>query len=210
MKLLKGEEGSRTDAIMLDIELDRAQVAWENAETSLEANKRQLVAAVGIPSLNLPHLAGQLEAELPKYDLIAVQRGVISRNSLVQIARMEVNRNEVLLRRAEVEPFPNINFQGGYQQQQPARSLRKTKDCIRSLSPFLSGTEIRAIFVQPRRISVHRWRVSAASKTSWPMTRLRPLVVFWFLSNKLIVMRSRCCPRPARPFGWCNNSMPPA
>ena len=119
MKLLKGEEGSRTDAIMLDIELDRAEVAWENAETFLETNKRQLVAAVGIPSLNLPHLAGQLEAELPKFDLIAVQRGVISRNSLVQIARMEVNRNEVLLRRAEVEPFPNINFQGGYQEQQP-------------------------------------------------------------------------------------------
>ena len=83
MKLLEGRrEWGRTDAIMLDIELDRAQVAWENAETFLETNKRQLVAAVGVPSINLPRLAGQLEAELPKYDLIAVQRGVISRNSL--------------------------------------------------------------------------------------------------------------------------------
>ncbi len=114
-----GEVATRTDALMLDIELDKAQVAWENAETLYEAAKRQLSAVVGLPQMNLPRLAGQLEAELPKYDLIAVQRGVIYRNSLVQIARMEVNRNEVLLRRARVEPFPNINFQGGYQEQQP-------------------------------------------------------------------------------------------
>jgi cobalt-zinc-cadmium efflux system outer membrane protein len=38
---------------------------------------------------------------------------------LVQIARMEIGRNEILLRRARVEPFPNINFQGGYQNQGP-------------------------------------------------------------------------------------------
>ncbi|HEX4146253.1 MAG TPA: TolC family protein [Pirellulales bacterium] len=119
MKLLAAGQNARPDSIMLDIELDRAQVAWENAETYFETNKRQIAAAVGTPAVNLPRLSGELEAELPKYDLIAVQRGVISRNSLVQIARMEINRNEILLQRARVEPFPNINFQGGYQQQQP-------------------------------------------------------------------------------------------
>jgi cobalt-zinc-cadmium efflux system outer membrane protein len=119
MKLLAAGQNARPDSIMLDIELDRAQVAWENAETYFETNKRQIAAAVGTPSVNLPRLAGEIEAELPKYDLIAVQRGVISRNSLVQIARMEIGRNEILLQRARVEPFPNINFQGGYQEQQP-------------------------------------------------------------------------------------------
>jgi len=119
MKLFAAGQNARPDAIMLDIELDRAQVAWENAETYYETNKRQIAAAVGTPSVNLPRLSGQIEAELPKYDLIAVQRGVISRNSLVQIARLEIGRNEILLRRARVEPFPNINFQGGYQNQGP-------------------------------------------------------------------------------------------
>jgi outer membrane protein, heavy metal efflux system len=119
MRAVKAGQEASTDALMLDIELDKAQVAWENAETLLETNKRQLAAVIGLPMMNLPHLAGHLEVELPKYDLIAVQRGVISRNALVRIAQIDVGRNEVLLQRARVEPIPNINFQGGYQNQQP-------------------------------------------------------------------------------------------
>ena len=40
--------------------------------------------------------------------------GRFSRNALVRSAQIEIARNQILLRRAQVEPFPNINVMGGY------------------------------------------------------------------------------------------------
>lgn len=117
IRLFKGGEGSRTDAILLDIELDRSEVAKENAATLLEANKRQLAAAAGVPDLAIARLGGDLNAKLPSYEMIAVQQGVISQNALARIAEVEVARSNVLLDRARVEPFPNFNFMGGWQYQ---------------------------------------------------------------------------------------------
>src|SRR6185295_5883513 len=57
-RLLKGGEGTRTDVLLLDIELDRSIVSLQNANTMVDANRRQLIAALGVPDLAISRLKG--------------------------------------------------------------------------------------------------------------------------------------------------------
>lgn len=116
-RLLKGGEGTRTDVLLLDIELDRSIVSLQNANTMVDASRRQLIAALGVPDLAISRVKGDLEAKTPAYDMIAVEQGVVTRNALARAAEVEIGRSQILLERAQVEPFPNVNFLGGYQYQ---------------------------------------------------------------------------------------------
>ncbi|MBI3838148.1 MAG: TolC family protein [Planctomycetia bacterium] len=118
-QLLKAGFGSRGDLLLLQIELSRAETELNNAITLLATSKRQLAAATGLIDTPIDRLRGDLKQPLPNYELIAVQQGVIQRNALARSAEIEIARSQIVLRRAEVEPFPNINFMGGYQNQQP-------------------------------------------------------------------------------------------
>ena len=115
VKLLKAGEGTRADSILLDIDLDRASVALQNAEAILQASKKRLTAAIGAPRMDLGPLSGNLAAPLPDYELDALQQGIVTQNALVGIAAQEIDRQRILIRRAEVEPYPIWNNQWGYQ-----------------------------------------------------------------------------------------------
>jgi cobalt-zinc-cadmium efflux system outer membrane protein len=116
---LKANVGTLGDVLLLKIELSKADVDLQNAKTLLETSRRQLAASTGLIDLAIGRLEGDLKLELPAYEVIAVQQGVLERNALVRSAEVEIGRSQILLRRAEVEPFPNINMMGGYQNQQP-------------------------------------------------------------------------------------------
>lgn len=118
-RLLRGGEGTRTDALLLDIEYDRATIAQRSAQATLDANLRQLAAGVGMADLIIPRVSGDLDTKLPEYEMLAVQAGVISLNTQAEIAAVEISRSEILLRRAEAQVCPNINFMGGWQYQLP-------------------------------------------------------------------------------------------
>lgn len=118
-RLLKAEVGTRGDVLLLQIELTRAEAELRNAVTLAETTKRQLAASTGVLDLPIARLIGTLNAPLPDYELIAVQQGVLARNATARSAEVEISRNQYVLRRAQVEPFPNINFLGGYQYQAP-------------------------------------------------------------------------------------------
>lgn len=114
VSLQKGGEGTPADTLLLDIELERAAVGKQNAEAMLDAAKRQLAAAMGAPDTSIETLDGDLAAALPDYSEELAKEGVLSRNALIQVAQVEVERSRILLRRAEVEPFPNITVGTGY------------------------------------------------------------------------------------------------
>jgi cobalt-zinc-cadmium efflux system outer membrane protein len=118
-KLWKAEVGARGDVLLLQIELSKAEAQLKNARILAETSRRQLAAATGVFELQIDRVAGDLAAPLPDYDLIAVQQGVIERNALVSEAQVGIARAQFELRRAEVEPFPNVNVLGGFQNQQP-------------------------------------------------------------------------------------------
>jgi cobalt-zinc-cadmium efflux system outer membrane protein len=117
--LWKHEVGARGDVLLLSIELSKAEAQLKNARILADTARHQLAAATGIFELRIDRVDGDLTAPLPDYEVIAVQQGVIERNALVGEAQVGISRAQFLLRRAEVEPFPNLNMMGGWQNQQP-------------------------------------------------------------------------------------------
>lgn len=122
-RLKRGGEASDLDVLFFRIEHDRARMGLVNAEALLAAARRRLAASMGIPELDLPRVAAQVDAALPDYQYVALRQGVVTVNALAQIAEVEVNKNRILLQRAIVEPWPNIVAMGGYQYQVNAPPL---------------------------------------------------------------------------------------
>ncbi|MBX7073243.1 MAG: TolC family protein [Pirellulales bacterium] len=116
-KLYEGGEGAKTDALLLRIEQDRAEMELENALALLAATRRELTAAIGLPQITIMRVRGDLSAALPDLQYEAVRQGVLSRNAAAEIARVEIRRNRLLLERAIVEPIPNLTAMAGYQRQ---------------------------------------------------------------------------------------------
>ncbi len=116
-RLLRAEIAPRGDVLLLQIELARSEAELRNANTLARTTKQQLAAATGVIDLPIERVNGDLRQRLPDYEVIAVEQGVIARNALVRNAEVEIARNQVVLRRQVVEPVPNLNFLGGYQNQ---------------------------------------------------------------------------------------------
>lgn len=110
-------EGARSDTLLLEVELERSQFGLSNAQANLEAAKRQLAATMGDPNLGLSHLDGNLTDPLPDYPFELTQAGILTRNANVHVAQLEIERSEILLQRAVVQPFPNLTVGGGYMYQ---------------------------------------------------------------------------------------------
>jgi outer membrane protein, heavy metal efflux system len=97
-----------TEVLPLKLELQRAQAELLQAQALLVARRRQLAAAVGLPDLPISSLQGDLTRPLPNFDDNYIRQFVVTQNVDVLYAQTEVNRTRILLRRAEVEPYPNI------------------------------------------------------------------------------------------------------
>jgi cobalt-zinc-cadmium efflux system outer membrane protein len=126
-RLLKAEAGTRGDVLLLQIEYSRADAELKNAYTLAAITKRQLAAAVGLMDMPIARVEGDLRHPLPDYDLVALQQAVIARNATAQSAEVEISRTQFVLRRAVVEPFPNLNMLGGIQNQQPGAQAPETQ-----------------------------------------------------------------------------------
>ncbi len=114
-KFLKAEQGPLTDVLLLRIDLNRVLMNLQNTETLLRAGLRQLAALIGLPQMPIERVVGDLGVNLPDYNEEVVREQAVARNSQVQIARADIQRNNLLLRRAQVEPTPDIFWTGGYQ-----------------------------------------------------------------------------------------------
>jgi cobalt-zinc-cadmium efflux system outer membrane protein len=127
LRLFQLQVGTKSNLLLLEIELSKAEAEQLNAVALAETNRRQLAAATGLLDLPIPRVRGELTVRLPDYDLTAVQQATIARNATAQSAQVEIARTQIVLRRAEVEPFPNINMMGGYQNQQPGALAPETQ-----------------------------------------------------------------------------------
>ncbi|MBI1348357.1 hypothetical protein GC163_18940 [bacterium] len=116
-KLLDAGEGTRGDTLLFDIEVDRAEVALANAETVYRVGRRQLAILAAVPDMEIDRLAGDLDQKLQDYDLQELRFAIAAVNPQANIARLEIDRNSYRLRRAVVQPIPNIDIMGGYQRQ---------------------------------------------------------------------------------------------
>jgi cobalt-zinc-cadmium efflux system outer membrane protein len=106
--------GTTSEVLLLRTQLQRAEVALANARTTLEADRRQLSAIIGRPDLRVDMALGDLAAGFPDFDADFLRNFVVTENAQVQVARREIERMEFLLRRARVEPYPNVRVGPAY------------------------------------------------------------------------------------------------
>ena len=114
-KLLQAGEANSADTTLLDIEHDKAEMAYRNSSATLAAARKQLTATIGVPELDLGSLQFDLTVQLPDYEFEALRQGVVDRNAVAAIAAVEISKTQFELRRAAAEPWPNFNIQAGYQ-----------------------------------------------------------------------------------------------
>jgi cobalt-zinc-cadmium efflux system outer membrane protein len=107
--------GDRTEIKLLEIDYNKIRADLANAQRILDGERRQLASVVGFPGLVQGKVQGVLAGPPPSFDEEIMQQFVTSENAMVQIAKLEIDRNKVLLKRAEVEPIPNINLGPAYQ-----------------------------------------------------------------------------------------------
>lgn len=116
-RLRAAGEGTRTDLLLFEIEFEKAEVAVENAEARLVAARKELAATLGLRDMQIGRINGNLLESLDQVAQQLLLEGYVPYNASVQIAELEVDRSKFLIRRAEVEPFPNVTVYAGYQRQ---------------------------------------------------------------------------------------------
>jgi cobalt-zinc-cadmium efflux system outer membrane protein len=113
VRLQQAGEGTRADVLLLDVELGRAQGDLQMAEAERSAAYRRLAAAVGLPNLEVAVLEGDLAASAAERDFAPLLEQVYANHSKLQGDQVEISRANVMLRRAQVEPFPNFAIEAG-------------------------------------------------------------------------------------------------
>ena len=123
-RLQEAGEGTRSDTLLFEIEVEKAEVGLENAEAKWRASEKQLAAILGLRDLRLSRVQGDLTESLERVATQVLPDGYVPYNADVQFAEQEVERNRFLLQRAIVQPFPNVTVYGGYQYQvQPLHNM---------------------------------------------------------------------------------------
>jgi cobalt-zinc-cadmium efflux system outer membrane protein len=99
---------NRPDLLEARIEARQERVALEKARSQYEAAWQELAALVGEPSLPLGRLAGDLEALVAVPDVKTTLAHLLDASPEMQVARAEIARTQIGLKREQVEPIPNV------------------------------------------------------------------------------------------------------
>lgn len=111
-------EGTRSDTLIFQVEYHKATLQRQNAETLLQAARKQLAATLGLAQLPFDaQVQGDLRVSLDVLNRYIDQEDYVPRNAILLEAEADVGRRQLLLQRAEVEPFPNITVTAGYLRQ---------------------------------------------------------------------------------------------
>ncbi len=121
-KLLKAQEGSRLDVVQLEVDLERYRADLEATDRALPAAFRRLAASVGVNDLPYTTVVGDLDALPPDYDLDRLRAYVLGIHPEVRSAQVGVERAQLAVRRATVEPIPNVTVGTGYVRQNQNKS----------------------------------------------------------------------------------------
>lgn len=119
--LLDNKQIARLDLIQLEAERERFRAEAESLRQEIPAARKKLAAAMGAPRLPLGPVTGPFD-EVPQYDLDQTLDAVLATHPEVRTARVGVELAQATIRRAEVEPIPNVTFTTGFIRQYENRS----------------------------------------------------------------------------------------
>jgi cobalt-zinc-cadmium efflux system outer membrane protein len=121
-KLQKAKEGSELDVVQLEVDLERYRAELDASNKALPAAFRRLAASVGVDDLPYGRVVGDLELPLPDYELERLRVYILGIHPDMRAAQVGVERAQLVLRRAEVEPIPNVTIGSGYVRQNQNQS----------------------------------------------------------------------------------------
>ena len=109
-KLLEGGLTSENDSLQAEIEAEQTRLLLENAKNKYVEMWRRLAMVVGLPSLPMDPLDGQLDGNIPQLEWEDCLAGVLDRNPDLSAARMRVERARLAIRRARKENVPDVDL----------------------------------------------------------------------------------------------------
>jgi cobalt-zinc-cadmium efflux system outer membrane protein len=109
-------QANRLDLLQAQVAAQRQRVTVRAVENRLRKSWVELVTVVGAPHLPLGPLVDNLEQEGPPLDWDAAYRQILASSPELQVARAEVLRDEITVRREQVQPVPNMftRIENGY------------------------------------------------------------------------------------------------
>ena len=111
--LLDNNQIARLDLLNLEVELARFRSLAESAKREVPEARKRLAAVAGDPRLAAGPAAGPFD-DVPLYDHDRTRDAVLATHPEVRSARVAVDRAQAAVRRAEVEPVPNVTVSTGY------------------------------------------------------------------------------------------------
>lgn len=120
--LLKAKESSELDVVQLEFDLERYRADFEATNKMLPAAFRKLAASVGVNDLPYSTVVGDLYTTLPDYELERLRVYILGIHPDIRSAQIGVERAQLVLKRAVVEPIPNVSVGAGYTSQNQNKS----------------------------------------------------------------------------------------
>jgi cobalt-zinc-cadmium efflux system outer membrane protein len=105
----------RADVLRSEALLEEARISLAASQASLEAAWRQLEAEVGVAELPRRVAARDPHDAIPQWDEDTVTSRVLSANTALREAAVEVERARLALARAKAQAVPNVTLAGGYE-----------------------------------------------------------------------------------------------
>lgn len=106
-------QANEPDLLQAQVEANRERVALVAAEQRYRRSWEHLVTLVGAPELPCCPLAGQLEPDGLPLDWEKELCRLLQESPEIQFAQAEVVRDQITIKREQVQPIPNIVVQGG-------------------------------------------------------------------------------------------------
>lgn len=112
---IKGMEGTRTDLLQSEIQLNEVEVMRQQAEYRWKAAWQEMVAAAGVPDMSASRLKGELDPKVGALVWDDVYGNLLATSPELRAAESRVRQAQCNLSRQEVQAIPNItaNLQSG-------------------------------------------------------------------------------------------------
>jgi cobalt-zinc-cadmium efflux system outer membrane protein len=107
---LDAKEGSRTDLLQSEIQLNQVEVQLSQAEATLRGSWKQLVALAGIPEATPQKLVGTLPSVPDAHDWQLVSSDILATSPELRSARSRLSRAQANIDRQESQATPNLQF----------------------------------------------------------------------------------------------------
>jgi cobalt-zinc-cadmium efflux system outer membrane protein len=109
-------QANRPDVLQAQVSVQRHRITLRSAENRLRKSWQGLVAMVGMPQLPFSRVAGDIEQDGPTIDFEEALQRIFQNSPELQVARAEVMRDEITVRRERVQPIPNafLRVESGY------------------------------------------------------------------------------------------------